>query len=102
VRLTPMDVFNFDSAAAHMRERAEIWSQPLRVPAMSVDVYLRAAGSKDEQTPHHEDEIHYVAVGAPRCGSDRRPGQLRGATAFSSLREIPTVLKTSAMISSSS
>lgn len=97
-----MTVFNFDTAAADMRERAETWSQPVRVPAMSVGVYLLSAGSKDEQAPHHEDEIYYVVRGGRCFGSDRRPGQLGRATAFSSRREIPIVLKTSAMILSSS
>jgi mannose-6-phosphate isomerase-like protein (cupin superfamily) len=70
-----MDMFNFDSAAAEMRKRAEIWSEPLRVPAMSVGVYLLAAGSKDQQTPHQEDEIYYVVRGraALRIGSSTRP-----------------------------
>lgn len=70
-----MDVFNFDSAAADMRARAEDWSEPLRVPAMSVGVYLLAAGGKDEQTPHDEDEIYYVVRGRAvlRIGSSTRP-----------------------------
>jgi mannose-6-phosphate isomerase-like protein (cupin superfamily) len=70
-----MNAFNFDSAAADMRERAEIWSEPLRVPAMSVGVYLLSAGGKDEQTPHDEDEIYYVVRGraALRTGSSTRP-----------------------------
>jgi mannose-6-phosphate isomerase-like protein (cupin superfamily) len=46
-----------------MRERAEIWRDALRVPAMSVGVYLLAAGSEDEQTPHDEDEVYYVVRG---------------------------------------
>ena len=69
-----MNVFNFDSAATDMRERAETWSQPLRVPAMSVGVYLLSAGSKDDQTPHHEDEVYYVVRGRAvlRIGSSTR------------------------------
>jgi mannose-6-phosphate isomerase-like protein (cupin superfamily) len=69
-----VDVFNFESIAAEMRDRAEIWSQPLRVPAMSVGVYVLAAGSDDEQTPHHEDEIYYVVRGRAvlRIGSSTR------------------------------
>ena len=69
-----MNAFNFDSAAADVRERAETWSQPLRVPAMSVGVYLLSAGGKDEQTPHREDEIYYVVRGraALRIGSSTR------------------------------
>ncbi len=70
-----MNIFNFDKAAADMRERGETWSQPLRVPAMSVGVYLLAAGSTDDQTPHREDEIYYVVHGRAvlRIGSSTRP-----------------------------
>jgi len=38
----------------------------LRVPAMSVGVYLLAAGAVDDQTPHGEDEIYYVIRGRGR------------------------------------
>lgn len=57
-----------------MRKRDETWNQPLRVPAMSVGVYLLSAGSKDEQTPHREDEIYYVVRGRAelRVGSSTR------------------------------
>jgi mannose-6-phosphate isomerase-like protein (cupin superfamily) len=69
-----MNGFTFDRAAADMRGCDEIWSEPLRVPAMSVGVYLLSAGSKDEQAPHQEDEIYYVVRGraALRIGSSTR------------------------------
>jgi mannose-6-phosphate isomerase-like protein (cupin superfamily) len=70
-----MNVFSFDSAATDMRERAQTWSEPLRVPAMSVGVYLLSADSQDDQTPHDEDEIYYVVRGRAvlRIGSSTRP-----------------------------
>jgi mannose-6-phosphate isomerase-like protein (cupin superfamily) len=69
-----MDVFNFDRVAADLREHAETWREPLRVPAMSVGVYVLAAGSDDEQTPHHEDEVYFVVRGRAslRIGSSTR------------------------------
>jgi mannose-6-phosphate isomerase-like protein (cupin superfamily) len=69
-----MDAFNFDSAAAELRERADNWGEPLRVPALSVGVYLLSAGGTDEQTPHDEDEIYYVVHGRAvlRVGSSAR------------------------------
>ena len=69
-----MNVFNFDRAAADMREHGETWSQPLRVPALSVGVYVLAAGSSDGQTPHHEDEVYFVVRGQAslRIGSSTR------------------------------
>ncbi len=35
----------------------------LRVPALSCGLYRLAAGSKDMQSPHDEDEIYYVLEG---------------------------------------
>jgi mannose-6-phosphate isomerase-like protein (cupin superfamily) len=35
----------------------------LRVPAMSVGVYVLAAGAEDRQSPHREDEIYFVVEG---------------------------------------
>ena len=74
MRLTAMDAFNFDGAAADMRARAETWTEPLRVPALSVGVYLLSTGSTDDQTPHDEDEIYYVVRGRAvlRTGSSTR------------------------------
>jgi mannose-6-phosphate isomerase-like protein (cupin superfamily) len=69
-----MNAFNFDSAVTDLRQGAEIWSEPLRVPAMSVGVYVLSAGSEDGQTPHDEDEVYYVVRGRGvlRVESSRR------------------------------
>ena len=48
--------------AAEGRSYAEF----LRVPAMSVGVYRLAAGARDEQQPHREDEIYVVLRGAAK------------------------------------
>lgn len=46
----------------------------LRVPAMSAGLYVLAAGSSDQQKPHHEDEMYYVVRGRARfrAGNDDR------------------------------
>jgi len=35
----------------------------LRLPALSMGVYVLEAGAKDLQTPHDEDEVYYVVSG---------------------------------------
>ena len=35
----------------------------IRAPALSVGVYRLAAGARDEQKPHSEDEVYYVISG---------------------------------------
>ena len=38
----------------------------LRVPALSIGVYVLAPGSSDRQSPHSEDEVYYVVRGRAR------------------------------------
>jgi len=44
-------------------KRGDGYSEFLRVPTMSVGVYVLPAGGVDRQTPHTEDEIYYVIRG---------------------------------------
>jgi mannose-6-phosphate isomerase-like protein (cupin superfamily) len=46
----------------------------LRVPAMSVGLYVLPAGGDDRQTPHREDEVYYVLRGRGhfKAGSEDR------------------------------
>jgi mannose-6-phosphate isomerase-like protein (cupin superfamily) len=46
----------------------------LRVPAMSVGLYVLTVGAMDKQKPHREDEIYYVVRGRARfkAGSEDR------------------------------
>ena len=53
----------------------------LRVPSLSCGIYTLAAGSKDLQSPHDEDEVYYVIRGKARLrvGNDEqtvRPGSI--------------------------
>ena len=38
----------------------------LRVPSMSVGLYVLPAGGEDKQLPHSEDEVYYVVEGRSR------------------------------------
>lgn len=49
-----------------IRQRAatgEPWLEFLRVPALSMGLYVLKAGALDGQQPHTEDEIYYVVSG---------------------------------------
>ena len=39
------------------------WLEFLRVPALSMGIYVLAVGATDEQQPHTEDEVYYVTSG---------------------------------------
>ena len=41
----------------------EAWLEFLRVPALSMGLYVLKAGALDGQQPHTEDEIYYVFSG---------------------------------------
>jgi mannose-6-phosphate isomerase-like protein (cupin superfamily) len=61
-----------------LRQRAEggqRWHEFLRVPALSVGVYVLAAGDADPQQPHSEDEVYYVVSGRGHIlvADERRP-----------------------------
>jgi mannose-6-phosphate isomerase-like protein (cupin superfamily) len=55
---------------AKLVEKLEASRKPylefLRVPALSCGIYRLAAGAKDLQSPHDEDEVYYVLSGRGR------------------------------------
>lgn len=51
-----------DIEAAHTA-KGELWHEFLRVPELSMGLYVLAAGSADPQSPHREDEVYYVVSG---------------------------------------
>ena len=53
----------------------------IRVPDLSVGLYVLPAGGVDEQLPHDEDEVYYVVEGEARINvggevRDIRPGSV--------------------------
>ena len=45
------------------RKSGESWTEFLRVPALSMGVYVLKAGAVDPQEPHTEDEVYYIVEG---------------------------------------
>lgn len=63
------------------RKSGESWTEFLRVPALSLGVYVLKAGAVDPQEPHTEDEVYYILEGRGtlRVGTDDHrfePGSL--------------------------
>jgi len=56
------------------RKSGKAYQEFLRVPAMSVGLYVLPAGGTDLQRPHREDEVYYVLRGRARfrAGSEDR------------------------------
>lgn len=57
---------NLDDVLAGFAGRPVEYHEALRVPSLSCGVYRLAAGSRDMQGPHDEDEVYYVVTGRAR------------------------------------
>ena len=70
-----MDAFELAELIAKRAKSNQRYLEFLRVPALSVGLYVLPAGGVDGQQPHTEDEVYYVASGrgAFRCGAEDRP-----------------------------
>jgi quercetin dioxygenase-like cupin family protein len=63
------EVVSFRNLGDIGEERARLglaYLEFLRVPSMSAGVYVLAAGSTDQQSPHEQDELYYVLGGKAR------------------------------------
>ena len=58
--------FHTDDLARERASPGKSYFEFLRVPAMSAGVYVLAAGARDQQKPHREDEMYYVVRGRAR------------------------------------
>jgi mannose-6-phosphate isomerase-like protein (cupin superfamily) len=58
-----MDSFQIPALLAAAESNAELYTEFLRVPSMSVGIYQLKAGAVDPQELHHEDEVYFVVSG---------------------------------------
>ena len=59
-------VFDIEAIKSRLTGKSVEYREFLRVPTLSCGVYHLAAGSKDMQSPHDEDEVYYVVEGRAR------------------------------------
>jgi len=50
--------YDFPMISAERARAGKLYQEFLRVPALSVGVYVLAAGATDPQKPHQEDEVY--------------------------------------------
>lgn len=69
-----MDAFDLAPLVAECSKRGNHYLEFIRKPAISVGLYMLAAGAIDKQSPHTEDEIYYVISGrgSIRVGNEDR------------------------------
>ncbi|HZS78570.1 MAG TPA: cupin domain-containing protein [Ktedonobacteraceae bacterium] len=72
-----MEAFEIASLLRQQEQSRHDYLEFLRVPALSVGLYMLEAGATDEQQPHTEDEIYYVLSGRAiiQVGSENREVQ---------------------------
>ena len=58
-----MDAFELEGLLAQRANSGRLYLEFLRVPAMSMGLYVLPSGGTDPQGPHTEDEVYYVASG---------------------------------------
>jgi mannose-6-phosphate isomerase-like protein (cupin superfamily) len=76
-----MDAFELADLAARRESSGRPYLEFITVPDLSVGLYVLAAGQRDLQQPHTEDEVYYVISGRARVtvGDDVRdvePGSI--------------------------
>jgi mannose-6-phosphate isomerase-like protein (cupin superfamily) len=76
-----MDAYELADLVAEREASDKPYLEFLRVPDLSVGLYVLAAGQPDLQRPHTEDEVYYVVSGRGRITvgdavRDVRPGSI--------------------------
>jgi mannose-6-phosphate isomerase-like protein (cupin superfamily) len=69
------NAYALSDLVAELQESDERYLEFLRVPALSVGLYMLPAGASDPQKPHTEDEVYHVVGGKAkiRVGGEDRP-----------------------------
>jgi mannose-6-phosphate isomerase-like protein (cupin superfamily) len=60
---TPQSAFSLEQLLTDQEKAKKSYLEFLRVPSMSVGLYVLEAGATDPQNPHTEDEVYVVTSG---------------------------------------
>ncbi len=58
-----MDAFELGQLVTECNQSSSQYLEFIRKPSLSVGLYMLSAGAIDQQEPHTEDEVYYVASG---------------------------------------
>ncbi|HAV76972.1 MAG TPA: cupin domain-containing protein [Anaerolineae bacterium] len=58
-----MDTFQLSDLISQQKESNKLYLEFLKVPDLSMGLYVLPAGGTDPQSPHTEDEVYYVVSG---------------------------------------
>ncbi|MEM7533166.1 MAG: cupin domain-containing protein [Chloroflexota bacterium] len=72
-----MQFTDIQTIIADHQKTGQLYHEFLRVPALSMGLYLLAAGSEDPQNPHTEDEVYYVVSGKGQFYCKSQTGEVQ-------------------------
>ena len=58
-----MQAFELDQLISQRKTKNKLYLEFLKVPDLSMGLYVLPAGGTDPQSPHTEDEVYYVVSG---------------------------------------
>jgi len=58
-----MQAFELTDLISQQRDSDKLYFEFLKVPDLSMGLYVLSAGGTDPQSPHTEDEVYYVVSG---------------------------------------
>ena len=58
-----MDDFHLSDLISQQKDSNKLYLEFLKVPDLSMGLYVLPAGGTDPQSPHTEDEVYYVVSG---------------------------------------
>ena len=58
-----MQAFELKSLVSQQKDGGKLYLEFLKVPDLSMGLYVLPAGGTDPQSPHTEDEVYYVVSG---------------------------------------
>lgn len=61
-----MQAFELAQLIQQQKESNKLYLEFLKIPDLSMGLYVLPAGSTDPQSPHTEDEVYYVVSGRGR------------------------------------
>ncbi len=70
-------VFQVEDVIQELEGDGSPYREFLRVPSLSCGIYRLAAGAKDLQGPHDEDEVYFVLDGRARLRVDGEEQEVR-------------------------
>jgi mannose-6-phosphate isomerase-like protein (cupin superfamily) len=59
----PMQAFELNRLISEREASSKLYLEFLKVPDLSMGLYVLPSGGKDPQSPHTEDEVYYVVRG---------------------------------------